>query len=606
MAEDLTRIETGVQGAHEAIDGRLSKAALDANYAPLWQPSTAYVKDAPVLLPTGTTGKRTTSGTSRPAFDATEQGLWTVAAGGLSQGTADTRYAPRRSRLGAIAFGTGGSNGTFSTGSINPRYPVRLPVGTTRWRLRISNFNIKNLSAGADGQEFRGAWIGPHAFGTSEGTGNFTSAPLNPIPNPGAGAAPIPGSTFTYYTSPWITDPAMQIPAAQNWLLSIQTFASASIVIQRTNMGSYLGFNAGSGGTVAPNPSQSKVGLFDVIIDYEYIDNGENKVGFYIGDSLTEGLGGDNVLGNPNQYNWPSQHSLGAGIVALNGGCSGDRTEAWINATGGNGAKYNRFDLDAIKPDYACILLGTNDSLGLVSLASVQSNMAAILANLQAKGISKVYLGLVPPRLNPIIGALAAAASAGVTSISSSVSIPSGTTIAVGPNVTNGAIAAAASAGATSISSSSPIPNGTQVIIGSGATREVVTTSSGASGFGPYVSTVPALVNAHAVGEVVSNQDIVITSGAPTGAGPYTIPVPALAVAHAAGDLVIEQKENLRQQYNAWIRSVPMGVSGVMDFDTAVRDPAAITNLRSDLHTDGIHLSRLGYLRLAQAAPARP
>ena len=450
-----------------------------------------------------------------------------------SRSAADAKFAPRRTRSGGIAFGTGGSNGTFSTGSINPRYPLRLPVTTTRWRLRISNYNIKNAAAGADGQEFRGAWIGPHLFSTTEGTGNFTTTPVNAIPNPGAGVT-IPGSTFTYYTSAWVTDPAAQIPAGQNYLLSIQTFGATSIVCQRTNMGSFLSFNAGSGGTTAPNPGQNKIGLFDVIIDYDYVDNGENKVGYYIGDSLTEGLGGDNTLGNPGQYSWPSMHSLGAGIVALNGGCSGDQSSAW---TSSSNAKWSRFDLTAIAPDYACILLGTNDYQSLVSLATFQTNIAAAVANLRAKNINKIYLGMVPPRNGIAVGTLSAGSSAGATTVSSSVSIPSGTSIAIGSGVT---------------------------------------------------------------------QDVVTTSGAPTGSGPYTIPVPALTNAHSSGDAIMEQRENIRQQYNAWIRMAPMGVSGIMDFDTALRDPLAVTTLRADLTTDGIHCTRLGYSRMAAAAPSRP
>lgn len=58
---------------------------LGATYAPLWKPSTAYPAGTPALLPDGTTGTRTTTGTSRPAFDSTEEAAWTVAAGGLDE-----------------------------------------------------------------------------------------------------------------------------------------------------------------------------------------------------------------------------------------------------------------------------------------------------------------------------------------------------------------------------------------------------------------------------------------------------------------------------------------------------------------------------------------
>lgn len=77
-ANRMNHIEEGIAAA-------LDKEDADATYAPLWQPSTAYTAGTPVLLPDGTTGTRTTTGTSRPTFDATEEAAWTVAAGGLDE-----------------------------------------------------------------------------------------------------------------------------------------------------------------------------------------------------------------------------------------------------------------------------------------------------------------------------------------------------------------------------------------------------------------------------------------------------------------------------------------------------------------------------------------
>lgn len=50
----------------------VSKIVADATYALLWQPNTAYAANAPVMLPNGKTATRTSAGTSRPSFDATE------------------------------------------------------------------------------------------------------------------------------------------------------------------------------------------------------------------------------------------------------------------------------------------------------------------------------------------------------------------------------------------------------------------------------------------------------------------------------------------------------------------------------------------------------
>ena len=76
------------------IGGGLSEAEADTRYAPLWQPNKAYLAGDPVLLPNGSTGTRTTDGTSRATFDATEEAAWTVAAGGgLDKSEADSLYA---------------------------------------------------------------------------------------------------------------------------------------------------------------------------------------------------------------------------------------------------------------------------------------------------------------------------------------------------------------------------------------------------------------------------------------------------------------------------------------------------------------------------------
>ncbi|UVF60305.1 hypothetical protein SEA_MURP_31 [Gordonia phage Murp] len=63
-----------------------TRTALDTTYAPKWLPTTAYTAGALVMLPAPVNGPgtRTTSGTSRASFDATEQGLWTKTGGGVS------------------------------------------------------------------------------------------------------------------------------------------------------------------------------------------------------------------------------------------------------------------------------------------------------------------------------------------------------------------------------------------------------------------------------------------------------------------------------------------------------------------------------------------
>ncbi|MFP8906447.1 SGNH/GDSL hydrolase family protein [Streptomyces atacamensis] len=64
-------------------------------------------------------------------------------------------------------------------------------------------------------------------------------------------------------------------------------------------------------------------------------------------------------------------------------------------------------------------------------------------------------------------------------------------------------------------------------------------------------------------------------------------------------------RESARRKVNDWIRTSGR-FDAVIDFDRAVRDPAAPERLRPDLHDgDWLHLNPAGYGRLAAAVPGR-
>lgn len=62
------------------------------------------------------------------------------------------------------------------------------------------------------------------------------------------------------------------------------------------------------------------------------------------------------------------------------------------------------------------------------------------------------------------------------------------------------------------------------------------------------------------------------------------------------------QNEADRAAVNAWIRT-PGNFDGVIDFDAALRDPAAPTKLRKEYDNDGLHPSVAGYQAMADAVP---
>jgi hypothetical protein len=59
--------------------------------------------------------------------------------------------------------------------------------------------------------------------------------------------------------------------------------------------------------------------------------------------------------------------------------------------------------------------------------------------------------------------------------------------------------------------------------------------------------------------------------------------------------------EQIRQEVNAWIRT-NTEVSGVFDFDAAVRDPAEPARILAAYRgADSLHLNDLGYLRVTES-----
>lgn len=131
-----------------------------------------------------------------------------------------------------------------------------------------------------------------------------------------------------------------------------------------------------------------------------------------------------------------------------------------------------------------------------------------------------------------------------------------------------GRLAAATTVGATTIQSSYNHPNGT-MLIGSGPNAELTTVSG------------------------------------TTGAGPYTLTVTALAKAHAANEPTANANEMGRRLYNNFIRQMPDGIAGVIDFERLLESaPDAPTSDPRYVASDGLHFQRSASLVKAQAVVA--
>jgi hypothetical protein len=122
-------------------------------------------------------------------------------------------------------------------------------------------------------------------------------------------------------------------------------------------------------------------------------------------------------------------------------------------------------------PDFAVISLGVNDIGSAVTLATFQTNMEAVIANLVALGVNEIYVTTVWPR-NSGGGLTTAPVAAAATTASLTTSNASGTALTFGATVDT--------------------------------TSEILTTSGSPTGTGPYIHTfTTGFVNAHVAGTLV-------------------------------------------------------------------------------------------------------
>ncbi len=449
------------------------------------------------------------------------------------------------------AYSLGNPNGSRTdVAEACQRAEVHIPVTTTRWRLQIRNWR-----GGAGGGvsvavpiAFTGVWVGKQAKGsTGVMTGNFTAAPAQALP---AFTLPADGSR---YTSPWVTDSANQFPAYDQWLISYGWVAPAGTAIQNSLatsqwMTTGAGKSAGAGDQTVAGISLSTLmntSFFDAWIEYEF--NGTQAVFFVAGDSRTAGYGGPTVP-KANSKNWPNLFSLLTGCPVINAGISGV-TSAALAAPASYGG-LNKWGLGTdIFPDAAIIDYGTNDLGAGQQAASVEPYLVGIYDWCRSVGIKRVLGDTIPPW-------------GGYTIYPKLLKVGTFTT--------------AAAAGATSIVSDTAFAAGDSVVLDDlGSTREGITVAAGGS----------------------------------TGSGPYTIPlVSALVNAHPVGHELASAAESYRRGFNKWMRTVPAGLSGVVDIDKLLSNPAT-----GQAHTldpaidsgDRLHYGSLGDVRIAAAMPTR-
>ena len=314
---------------------------------------------------------------------------------------------PPKTRL--LSYGAGGLNSGVDWPQAGTdrgfRRIVSLPCKTTRYRHKIRNFNTtSNTSAtnfesnGAAPLVGAGVVEGMAAFdGLGLPNGNFQGGVGN-TQMPSGYAIPNNGS---FYVGPWITDPAQQfspdVPKvfATGWTagasvnVNVMTervfkYANAAAALNPATTGGVSGNNNGPGIGASSGNGVSGMPL-DWLIEYETVDT--LPAVLFITDSLGEGVTGPGnatkttaagqVLADA-YYAYPMRFGMQEQVHVTNIGLMNSTAAQWGHATLTD--RWTRTDIPAGKYDAIVVALGSNDASLSTSLASFQTQMAAVVA----------------------------------------------------------------------------------------------------------------------------------------------------------------------------------------------------------------------------------
>lgn len=297
--------------------------------------------------------------------------------GGFVAGSPGTRRCQ-------FAFGSGGESSWTGTtlDSCTARMPIRLPVSTTRWRLRIANIRPDGTTTPGN-INFTGVYIQEAFVNTTTGAMNgwFTTTPLQ-----AAGALVSTGGAEVF--TPWVTASNMQISASKAYLISIG-FTKAGTTIFSGSGGMYFTASAADVAAVSPGLSVAANVPFDISVEYEY--EGTARSYLAIGDSLTEGTGaGFNIA------SWHQVLSMRTGSPIAMSANFGSASAQWTTLAQ---RRYQKLLNGGLDIDGAIVAIGSNDANASVALATYQANMVTIIQLLRnGLGIRDIYVCNIAPR----------------------------------------------------------------------------------------------------------------------------------------------------------------------------------------------------------------
>lgn len=437
---------------------------------------------------------------------------------------------------------------------LTQRTILALPVRATRWRIGFANRNLRATTDLSTPCTVTGIWTGAPARATTSSSaarwvGNIAGSVAHPVTSP----LTVPVDSSRVW-SPWIeSDPFERgVEKVISWGFTSTNSGNGIANGNSTQGVSAAGAaNAGTATLTGPTVSTSAVRL-DVVIEYEFADTSQvlvvladsNGIGFT--PDAPQGIAGGGVGALPHE-SWPMVLGALTGAVVVNlsvGSATTANLDPTVRAPASTDTDYFARIWDRIPAglvaDEVIVSIGTN-GLGEALNAWV-ARLLAINTKIRTDlGVVAPWWTTITPRCDP-----------------SGVDSSGGAKVA-------GYLTAAVSVGATSLTTDFAPANGT-MLVGLGNNMEDVTVS------------------------------------AVTGSGPYTVTVAATTKAHYAGEVLAQGNERNRRYRNNFLRAVPDGVRGVLDFERLMEaSPTSFVGDPRYTGSDWLHFYRSASPVRAQA-----
>jgi hypothetical protein len=308
-------------------------------------------------------------------------------------------------RTFTLPHSNGGLGGTVAT-SISAatagsyRFVVKLPEDVTQWRIKIRNWDYGQASKTA--ATLKKLIVGKHAratTGTALETGSFLSNTATTIVSTDQ---TIPGTSGSWYTSPWVTAAGDTFEADTEFLVGVgYTFGSSTSV--QTGCGRAWHWTTSTSATdptVAGSGATQQYVPFDYVIEYQVTDS-RRKVCLVIGDSISEGImGGNSSLSSTPLWRGPFHlWAARANRLVVNMSLAGIALSHFATTPASN-YLWTRQDLVGYTIDEIIISAGSNDFNAGRTLAQMQGDVLTIVSYLQSTlGITApIYLATLLAR----------------------------------------------------------------------------------------------------------------------------------------------------------------------------------------------------------------